>query len=107
MALDFKLLHYRPAAIPCASSLNGRPGIGITQTFVQIGGRKSQRLMTVSADDLHATQFGSLASWAVSRFTVAMRIACNLRTLFSNLFVLFVAVVSRPACSISDNRSRW
>ena len=51
--------------------------------------------------------FGSLASWAVSLFTVAMRIACNPRTLFSNLFVLLVAVVSRPARSISDTRSRW
>jgi hypothetical protein len=49
-------------------------------------------------------QFGKLRSQSLH---VAMRIACNPRTLFSNLFVLFVAVVSRPACSISDNRSRW
>jgi hypothetical protein len=59
------------------------------------------------ADDLYATHFGSLASWAVSRFTVVMRIARNPRTLFNNLFGLFVAVASRPACSISDTRSRW
>jgi hypothetical protein len=35
MALDFELLHYQPATIPCAPSLNGRPDIGISQTFVK------------------------------------------------------------------------
>jgi hypothetical protein len=42
MALDFKLLHCQPAAIPCAPSLIGRPGTGISQAFVEIGRRKSE-----------------------------------------------------------------
>ena len=65
MALDFKLLHYQPAAIPCDPSLNGRPGIGISQTFVQIGGEKAKGLTTVFGrrpvrDSLR--QFGKLGS---------------------------------------------
>ena len=41
MALDFKLLHYQPAAIPCDPSLNGRPGIGISQTLPLPSARRS------------------------------------------------------------------
>ena len=83
------------------------PVLGYPKLSFKSGAKKRSGSRRFSADDLYATHFGSLASWAVSRFTVAMRIACNPRTLFSNLFGLFVAVVSRPACSISDTRSRW
>ena len=65
MALDFKLLHYQPAAIPCDPSRNGRPGIGISQLSFKSGEKKRRGSRRFSADDLYANslrQFGKLGS---------------------------------------------
>ena len=79
MALDFKLLHYQPAAP--VRSFAERPARywDIPNFRSNRGAKKRSGSRRFSADDLHAIHFGSLASWAVSRFTVAMRIACNPR----------------------------
>ena len=69
MALDFKRLHCQPAAIPCEPLLNGRAGIGIIPTFVEVGGE------TMKGSRRFSARRPASAVWqAVSSFTVAMRI---------------------------------